>query len=68
MKKILIVLVVLVLLALGWTLRLLWASGAFKQLEPHFAGTCREVGGVVGPEDITIHPRTGVAYLRFAYR
>jgi arylesterase/paraoxonase len=63
MKRILIGLAVLVLLALGWVLQLLWASGAFKPLEPHFAGHCREVGGVVGPEDITIHPRTGVAYI-----
>ena len=54
MKKILIGLAILVLLVLGWVLQLLWASGAFKQLEPHFAGHCEEVGGVVGPEDITI--------------
>jgi arylesterase/paraoxonase len=63
MKKILVGLAVVILLALFWVLQLLWASGAFKPLEPHFAGTCREVGGVIGPEDITIHPRTGVAYI-----
>jgi arylesterase/paraoxonase len=63
MKKILIGVAILVLLVLGWLFQLLWASGAFKPIEPHFAGTCREVGGIVGPEDITIHPRTGVAYI-----
>ena len=63
MRRILIGLAVLVLLALGYVLQLLWSAGAFKSLEPHFAGRCREVRGIVGPEDITIHPRTGVAYI-----
>jgi len=63
MKKILVGLAVLVLLVLGWLLQLMWVSGEFEPLEPHFAGQCREVGGLVGPEDITIHPRTGVAYI-----
>jgi arylesterase/paraoxonase len=63
MRRILIGLAVLLLLVLGWALQMLWASGAFKSLEPHFAGRCLEVSGIVGPEDITIHPRTGVAYI-----
>jgi arylesterase/paraoxonase len=63
MRKTFIGLAVLVLLAFGYVLQLLWDSGAFKSLEPHFAGRCREVAGIVGPEDITIHPRTGVAYI-----
>ena len=63
MKKLLIGLAVLVLLVLGSVLQTLWAAGSFKTLEPHFAGRCREVRGVLGPEDITIHPRTGVAYI-----
>jgi len=63
MRKIPIGLAVLLLLVLGYVLQLLWSAGAFKSLEPHFAGRCREVGGIVGPEDITIHPRTGVAYI-----
>jgi arylesterase/paraoxonase len=36
-------------------------AGQFKTIEPHFSGECKAVGGVVGPEDITVHPRTGVA-------
>jgi len=32
-------------------------------LAPHFDGTCAQVAGLVGTEDLTIHPRTGVAYL-----
>jgi arylesterase/paraoxonase len=41
----------------------LWSTGQFKTLEPHFAGDCTPVTGVVGPEDITIHPETGIAYI-----
>jgi arylesterase/paraoxonase len=58
-----IVLLVAVVAAGGWTLRLLWLAGAFRRIDPHFAGTCRLVRGPVGPEDITIHPRTGIAYV-----
>ena len=47
----------------GGALYTLWLAGQFKVLEPHFEGSCRFVRGVVGPEDITIHPGTGVAYI-----
>jgi arylesterase/paraoxonase len=63
MRTILLLVALLVLLAAGRVLQTLWVAGAFKSLEPHFAGQCTEVGGAVGPEDITIHPRTGVAYI-----
>jgi arylesterase / paraoxonase len=54
----------LVVLAVSvWAIRLLWLAGTFRRIQPHFAGTCRLVPGPVGPEDITIHPRTGVAYV-----
>lgn len=62
-KRIAIILAVLVVLVAGWIVRLYWKTGQFKTIEPHFAGTCKVVGGVVGPEDITIHPATGVAYV-----
>jgi arylesterase/paraoxonase len=55
--------VVLVLAAGGWLVHMLWSAGQFKTLEPHFAGECTPITGVVGPEDITIHPATGVAYI-----
>lgn len=63
MKKVLWVLLVLVLAVTGWVVHLLWSAGQFKTIEPHFSGTCRPVHGVVGAEDITIHPGTGVAYI-----
>jgi arylesterase/paraoxonase len=63
MKRVGIVLGVVVLCAAGLVLHTLWIAGAFKTIEPHFAGRCRLVTGPVGPEDLTIHPRTGVAYV-----
>jgi len=56
--------VAIVVVAIGaWFIWLLNAAGQFKTLTPHFDGTCTAVTGVVGAEDLTIHPRTGVAYL-----
>jgi arylesterase/paraoxonase len=56
------VLVVLLVVA-GFLLQLVHAAGQFKTLDPHFAGACAPVAGLMGPEDVTIHPRTGVAYV-----
>lgn len=47
----------------GLTLQILYASGHFKTLEPHFDGACTPITGLVGAEDVTVHPRTGVAYI-----
>lgn len=63
MKKIALVVGVVLVVVAGWTLHLMWVAGQLKTIEPHFAGTCRQVDGVVGGEDITIHPETGVAYV-----
>ena len=52
-----LVLVVCLLLALavaGFALRVLWISGAFTRIRPHFAGHCKLIEGPVGPEDLTI--------------
>jgi arylesterase/paraoxonase len=62
-KKIILTIVVLVLAAAGWFVHLLWSTGQFKTLDPHFAGECTPITGVVGPEDISIHPETGIAYI-----
>ena len=56
-------LAVLVLILGVWLLRTLWIGGFWRDLTPRFAGSCRGVEGVPGPEDITIHPRTGIAYV-----
>jgi arylesterase/paraoxonase len=59
---------VAVLVVGGFVLQLLWAAGQFKTLEPHFAGGCTPVAGLPGPEDLTVHPRTGIAYISAADR
>ncbi len=54
----------IVLVTIGaWYAWLLDTAGELKHLTPHFDGTCAPVSGVVGAEDLTIHPRTGIAYL-----
>lgn len=58
-----IVPLVLMVVVGGWLLRTFWLAGSFRHIEPHFAGSCQLVAGVPGSEDITIHPRTGVAYI-----
>jgi len=57
-----------VLAAAVFLLQLFHSAGEFKTLEPHFAGSCTVVPGIVGAEDITIHPRTGVALISSADR
>lgn len=65
MRRRLIVVTILALVVLigGWTLSLLYRAGTFRRIHPHFNGTCSLIKGPVGPEDITIHPRTNVAYV-----
>ena len=48
-----ILVLILVLVVSVWAVRLLWLTGTFRRITPHFAGTCRTVHGPVGPEDIT---------------
>lgn len=38
-------------------------AGAFRDIKPHFDGTCSVVEGVVGAEDITIDQSSGFAYI-----
>ena len=68
MKKIMFAGLAAACVVAGWVVYLLWSAGQFKTIEPHFSGTCREVPGVVGAEDITIHPGTGTAYISMCDR
>jgi arylesterase / paraoxonase len=63
MKKIGITLIILLIIIGWWTIDFLKDAGQFKNLEPHFSGTCVEVADIWGPEDITIHPAKQVAYI-----
>ncbi len=63
-RRLIWIIVLALVLAVGaWVVRLMWLTGAFRRIHPHFAGTCHLVRGPVGPEDITIHPRTGMAFV-----
>lgn len=61
-KTIAAALVVLIIIVI-WFVNLLWSAGQFKTIEPHFDGTCNQISGLAGAEDITIHPTTGIAYI-----
>ncbi len=63
MKKKTFIIALPLVLILGWVFQLLWSAGQFKTISPYFKGTCRQVKGVVGGEDITIHPKTNIAYI-----
>jgi len=54
---------IIVLAVGGFALQLVWAAGEFKTLEPHFRGVCTPVPGLLGAEDVTVHPGTGIAYI-----
>ena len=53
------VLVVVALLAV----RTFYLAGAFKAIKPHTGCERLIIGGMPGPEDITVHPETGLAYV-----
>lgn len=63
LKKILITVGVVVLLLGVFIFDTVKDAGYFREIEPHFAGTCSMVEGPVGAEDITIDSVTGTAYI-----
>ena len=62
-KKIVVITACIFIFIVGWLINMVWDAGQFKSLTSHFAGSCRQVKGIVGAEDITIHPGTGIAYI-----
>jgi arylesterase / paraoxonase len=58
--------VIVVLFGFGsgawWLERYHW-SGGFRDVHPHFSGTCELIQGVPSPEDLAVDPTTGIAYL-----
>lgn len=63
-------LALLFLAVAAFALRTLQVSGALRELEAHARGvqSCRLVEGPVGPEDVTVHPETGLAFVSAADR
>jgi len=54
LKRFGLALLALLILFGGFALYTVYLAGAFKQIEPHFAGECHRVVGIAGIEDITI--------------
>ena len=63
MKKVVILIVFIVVIIVVFVIDTISDAGAFKTIKPHFSGSCTRIAGVVGAEDITIHPRTSIAYI-----
>ena len=63
MRKFLIwsgsILLILLLVCSFLVIRFLTSSNYFTTLEPHFAGSCQMLPGVVGAEDLDIDIATG---------
>ncbi len=55
--------VLMLVLGIGFIVYTFWSAGQFKTISPHFSGVCKTVEGVVGAEDITIHPNGEIAYI-----
>ena len=63
-RKIALLSLLVVVLAVGGYVAYIYVrAGELKTIEPHFAGSCERVDGVVGAEDITFDPRSTVAYI-----
>lgn len=63
LTKWLIAVLIMILLPAVFIMDIVIDSGALKNIEPHFAGSCEVVSGVIGAEDITIDPQNGMAYI-----
>jgi arylesterase / paraoxonase len=63
-KKMLWIIPGLIVAAIAaFVFKTLYDAGEFKTIVPHSSGHCQTVGGVLSSEDITIHPKTGMAFI-----
>lgn len=62
-KRLLITIGILVLVIGGSTFWMLYRSGAFREIKPHFAGRCEAVPLPGSSEDIQVDRERGMAYL-----
>jgi arylesterase/paraoxonase len=63
MKLWLKITLVVLLLVIAFVLKIVWNSGFFTKIEPHFEGKVTEIKGFNGAEDITIDKTTGLALI-----
>ncbi|TVQ31762.1 MAG: hypothetical protein EA370_12770 [Wenzhouxiangella sp.] len=63
MRKLLIVFLIPALLVGAYVLNLVRDAGEFRQVVNVYPGDCRQVPGLPGSEDITVHPSGQYAYV-----
>ncbi len=63
-KKMLWIIPALVVAAIAaLVFKTLYDAGEFKAIAPHGPGPCETIGGILSSEDITIHSKTGIAFI-----
>jgi len=67
-KAAIIILIVLALLVGGLIVKTYYDAGEFKKINPHFKAECKSITGALSSEDITIDPKTGMAFISSADR
>jgi len=67
-KAAIITLIVLALVVGGLIVKTYYDAGEFKKINPHFKAECKSITGVLSSEDITIDPKTGLAFISSADR
>ena len=68
LKRLLKIIGVLVLVAVVATLYVLNRGGAFRKIEPHFAGNCVSLPLAASAEDMTVDRERGFVYLSYLDR
>ncbi len=63
MKKRIIFISVMVLLAGAFVAKTLYDAGHFKTITPHSKNSCVKIPGLPGPEDITVDSAAGIAFI-----
>jgi len=59
---------ILTIVLAGLAVKTFYDAGEFREIKPHFKGQSQSISGVLSSEDITIHPRTGLAFISSADR
>jgi len=67
-KAAIIIFIVLALVVGGLIVKTYHDAGEFKKITPHFNAECKAISGVLSSEDITIDPKTGMAFISSADR
>jgi arylesterase/paraoxonase len=60
--------VLLTLVVAGFLVKTFYDAGEFRDLKPHFNGQFVSIAGVFSSEDITIHQKSGMAFISSADR